>query len=1001
MANANAQTHDIDLASPNLNLDKYKLGVSQFDGFNYRNSPFISHEIKNLYTKDVSKSNSDWFDTNNDRGDKYYISNDNKTLIKKDGHTGTETIIHSFTNTVSMHQSDVRILFISNTWKVYVEDNTVKIQFLIKIDDELLDPALLGNTRTGNDEYYIVENNNASQWSLYTLAIFCIKSDKKTLYADFVCVDTHQYIIPDTNITVTSVSPTLITAGQIADVVCGAAYENYIDTTHYTNPTNRLIVESTFLFGINIKINTTNNSDSSYRLGYLQSFRQRQVWTGEHTSSNTYTYNTILNIYSTIDSNPLVDYVAFAANNYYMIFACTPIKNTNQICHWGYLNKDCFNSFSSSSGTNFVKENYIKKPNSITNNNISIRFYDKCKAITYGEYTGDNGVHTPYYIYSVNNKLHYTYIPSWFGGDTAIPEPIKYGFYDDIFEAIYYGQTKIKLVIYNGVVANIVVSRDNTGCVALFPWFYIDKLNGIELKQDENKVNIYYEKNRQSYYATINLAGTSLDFEVFRNRYLLFNSIEYLNCYDVVDNKFMHYSDGVISIPISDEILGNCQTAIGEQRNSLTDVICYGACAAAYSAAYEADKNVFPGIQTLPFISFYPQTLINYITTDIIPKDIVFSNAKTYGYYFYLDDNQNGDSLVALYSSTLSPNGSILAGLEIGDAYPIDQNGNMLLPIPIATTFDENDISIIAKINKYISMQQVTIPRQGGTVYAIYYILQAQEEFDMLFAIQNQLFAISNNDIYSVSLQNNIFVWGKVICSCKNLVFLCSTPISAFFWSPLNNTIYQFQGDNLFHRGQTIDEIDKIYVVRYNVATNDIVMCCDNYTIILSEQYAYKIENYKQGNISYPYKDVFFGKSFIGLRNDVVTTFISYRSDINNVSSGYSKQKIIVKTQLYGLDNNMLSETDCVYIRVFNAENETGSQSVKVSGFTLTDTKRDLIEREYVINQSDWDEKKTYYIRYQPTFQKALGIQIDIESTVPITYIGVSNIPDTKMITKI
>ena len=104
----------------------------------------------------------------------------------------------------------------------------------------------------------------------------------------------------------------------------------------------------------------------------------------------------------------------------------------------------------------------------------------------------------------------------------------------------------------------------------------------------------------------------------------------------------------------------------------------------------------------------------------------------------------------------------------------------------------------------------------------------------------------------------------------------------------------------------------------------------------------------------------------------------------------------------------MLSETDCVYIRVFNAENEQTAQTVKVGGFTLTD-KKTLLENNpatgnmkvFTINPSDWTDDGSYYIRYQPTYQKALGIQIEIESTVPITYIGVSNIPDTKMITKL
>lgn len=1029
MANANAQTHDIDLASPNLNLDKYKLGVSQFEGFNYRNSPFISHEIKNLYRKQID-GGSNCFVNPEDYNDIYKIDNDNKFYRKNPNVFGDDNyhLIKTFNCTMDNMSEyiDEYLLHISEYFKVTYNRESKKIiiyNYFFNRTEEI-------NYDGYVDDSYFYEIRPAGQ-ELHnqTIAMAFVSADKTSVFVKAVSFTDKTLANFDRIWDWVSYTASIKNENEFATIT-SVDFVNYFQDNY--NGYIGIFINCCYTITEEIYQETTETRTSQANTiitksrEFISSNQSRQS-AGALAIRLSYTVNTVdendygiprSDLIKTINNRSIAEYL-FLGSVDNIFYSALLRKDTDPIVGFPIDGTITNNNISSTYKYGDIS-NTKQWENTEIRKSTNIMCDGRFKTVTYGTWNGTYNKDVPVYVLWVGHQHN---IQSGVSQNTPPPQIVNtmantlaespfptLSFYERIgniyggdFWIVYYNREIANIVFAKETYKNIIYDNMTTymkvvpcATTALFPWFSIDKIIGTQRQYSNNSYsdicNIYTKDTKGKIYKTTIHSNNptpkpQLKMSPFLNRYLLFNSLDYYNCYDIQNNVLMHYADGLISIPI---------TFVPHYHNSANYQFAVGAVAASYSTPYQADGNVFPGIQADAQIQVYEFQKIIFELADasVYDDELINNDSVSYGYYFYLDAT-GVESKVGLFTSAIatSKKGQIkVFDLGRGAKYPIEEN-NMLYSIPLFPVFDESNIAIICNINGFVKMSQVTLPRQGGKIFAIYYLMQEQEDFDYLFAIQNQLFTISENYIYRASVSNNIFNWGEVVCSCENLIYLCSTPLSAFFWSPKNKTIYQFQGDNLFHRGQCIDEIDSIIDVSYNPATNDVVMITDQYVIVLSEQYAFKINHISNSNL---FNKIKFCNKCFALFNNTDCYLYSY-----NKYTGFSKQNIIVKTQLYGLGDNMLSETDCVFIRVFNAENEQTAQTVKVKGFTLTDNQTPLLERTFTITSSDWTDDGSYYIRYQPTYQKALGIQIEIESSVPITYIGVSNIPDTKMITKI
>ena len=103
---------------------------------------------------------------------------------------------------------------------------------------------------------------------------------------------------------------------------------------------------------------------------------------------------------------------------------------------------------------------------------------------------------------------------------------------------------------------------------------------------------------------------------------------------------------------------------------------------------------------------------------------------------------------------------------------------------------------------------------------------------------------------------------------------------------------------------------------------------------------------------------------------------------------------IKLTTSFYGLGNENTAVFDCWYIRLYSQDRKAGK--LKLSANTLTNigvkSQRKVVE---VTSQMFDKETGTALVRFQPQFQAAAGMQLDIESDTPISEIVVSLQPDT------
>lgn len=967
MANANAQTHDIDLASPNLNLDKYQLGVSQFDGFNYRNSPFISHEIKNLYTKQTTLTATDAFCIDGD-----IISLRGRSIYRND------TLIHSFASAVNYYNL--------NDIKKYYYDNYNQIFAAPKYIDGYLYYLTYNNTdcylrriTLQNLKSKIYPINNVTTFQLYTNILKIIDIDwivpqpftsprnRYVLTYFYIDTATFYYFVAHPNWR----QPIRGEFNDTRDYKI-VVQENDYNIFLLSEESNGIpIVRGGYRLSNDSVV--TYFSEADYNSAKLQMSNISGVTDGYYTCLKNfipYKYGFVLSplglsteVFNNIPNINTSKIVAFSGK---MIseplqgLCCRVdhiLSDYQQLNTWFFLSEHpaVFNK------THFVFDYY-------------------CPCIPFGFFNGYNvydDEHDKYaLIYAVGNTnrifIKSTIIQYVVGRDTGMDGYCEEFVNDNQFIRLLYNNCVLTGVsaLYNNE-AYLGATLDEIGASYLF------EDNIISNVYDVKHNSIIFDTNKNLWFITVNTNNNIEKLQIFQKRYVIGQTADYLNCYDLKENKLTHIADD----------WNNRFVYINEGGTLRTD-----AFAASIGAFFQTDyeqysiKHTFPGRQAnAVFIRRIATTATPQLHNCYISEIFNKSNVYLYGIDVFVSEGE--ESLTPKYVFTYPYFGILY---ETNLAYT-NLDGNLQEPIPIIADYDNSNIIPIVNM-----LETTTLLFPIGTTYfALYYLLMVQENTDSIFTIQSNIYGVNDGVIYSLNYKDGIISVNKQIAKCNNLRFLCSTPISAFFWSYFNNTIYQFQGDCLLHRGQVIDEINDILYIDYIEATNDIIMCCDTYTIVLSEQYAYKIDGqYSFCDIDNEY---YYLKKFTN--TGVTILQIAYKPYLD-----FTKQNIIVRTQLYGLADNQLSETDCVYVRVFNAEHETRPQTVTIGGFALTDKKTNFTAQTYTITTNGdlkWGEDWTCYLRYQPTFQKALGIQIEIESTVPITYIGVSNIPDTKMITKL
>lgn len=308
-----------------------------------------------------------------------------------------------------------------------------------------------------------------------------------------------------------------------------------------------------------------------------------------------------------------------------------------------------------------------------------------------------------------------------------------------------------------------------------------------------------------------------------------------------------------------------------------------------------------------------------------------------------------------------------------GTLYPIDSNGNVVLPV-----------SINAEIIRGYSNNDMV--KERGSVYPLmyynnnmktytYFLLSAIENVDTVFSLQGQQYTTDDNSIYAVNFNNGVVSNVMPVCYKKNMEFKGTLPTQAVFWSRFNKTFYSFTGDRILSKMFEASDINEIYYVGQNSASLSLWFCTDNGIYIISDTDMYKLD---------------FISHYVSFKDKtaLIVTDNGTNKETHAISlylePGEQGEMIPVKfqTAFYGLGSELKAVMDCWYIRLYDPDRIEGNLKVKVN--TITDITRHTEEKSYPISPSDYDDNNMIYIKYQPKYQECVAMQLELESNIGI-----------------
>lgn len=535
----------------------------------------------------------------------------------------------------------------------------------------------------------------------------------------------------------------------------------------------------------------------------------------------------------------------------------------------------------------------------------------------------------------------------------------------------------LRLLYTAGQLSNISIAEQGYRGSILLPW---NSISDAYIDSD----SIFFEDRLSGKWYYVNFSAQPT-FNVYRNRYLIFNVGDYFNCYDTQENKWYHVADD-----------WNNRLTFGQVANP-TSVPGYW-LATGVNSNYISDKNPFAGYQSAVLFHKLQSTYSNLIITS--------GPYETIGYRSRVDDSD--EEVISYLDVYKSVRITESATDQASNTTPIyvcswsnqayirnfmgllwtSEFGNILLNPPLFSKYRTDMFTLVDMRGikaPLINDQQVEV--------VLYYALSASDSYENMFCIQNMFFLISDGYIWSIDLIDGLIQNPKKIVDVRMMKYIACNQVAAYFWSSDTKTIYMFTGDAILKPMKGCSIFSEIYDSYYKANSQEVFILTDNGVYIGNSNYMYRIPGL--------WDTVFQTNYGFALRSS--TQLIAY--------SYYKNDKMTVKiptmleTMLYGAGDNIVSTTDCIYVRLYNSDmTDESDRTVKITGYTLTDIATPLQEdyKEYTIKHEDWDTKNhTYYLRYQPTYQKGIGMRIRIEADESIVYVGFGNIANTLQISKL
>ena len=493
----------------------------------------------------------------------------------------------------------------------------------------------------------------------------------------------------------------------------------------------------------------------------------------------------------------------------------------------------------------------------------------------------------------------------------------------------------------------------------------IDSNYPVIVSEQNGVTHIYYKDVYSWNYIKVTSDTDEATMKVINGQYILLNTIDYYNCYNMANGKWYHFGSdwndrAIFTCSISDS------GTLDEYKNNQESWFF----ASAQGANYESldipfISTIFPACAA--FFSKKAQNMQCHLLAGATPNDqdidIYYGKNSEYGnapLYRYSMDYANSDAI--RYTNNKLENTNYAFSFTI-------------IPSIFARFIDGfiNQGIVIDNNHSYLQIYA----NNTRPIFAIKFQSQL-EGVTSAFIIQGQYFVVINNCIYK-------YVDGMTtaIVNVGDMEFIGNNPYVALFWSGTNRTLYRFAGDNNITPISQANEISRIVYTSFNPNTMALYIITDKCILIYGQDTLIRLP-YTQYNSCFPLRD---GVAFSG---EGETMEISY-----NPKEGFDILPIDIETELYGYGNSIKAVNDTVYIRL--VRNGTLSEGVvTVQSETLNEGMTVSESKDFNINKFMWDKNSnTIFLRYQPKAQAATGFRVRIKSPFAIATLQIGSTVET------
>ncbi len=461
------------------------------------------------------------------------------------------------------------------------------------------------------------------------------------------------------------------------------------------------------------------------------------------------------------------------------------------------------------------------------------------------------------------------------------------------------------------------------------------------------------------------------EYLIFNNRYFIINTSDYWNAYDMQEKKVVHWASDW-----NNRIMRGTNDYFKTFDEVYTEDPSTYYIASGENVIYnQSNDNIVSSLFSVNTLGYARGDDILFLDANNGSIDYFESDSTTPKYrYTHKNDSNKFNNKLVVNALTVS--------------YPLSTSNTIYYyNIPLLyeavygqnnSIFIENGENISKLLNKNDGVNIITLSSSSSSGNIPF--------LQNLFIIQTMPYAVIKDHIYSLEISSGVYSNLECIVSTAGMTYLGSTTSTAYFWSPINRSIYTFTGDAILKQITTLSKISNVYNHWYNPTTQTIYLGTDDGLYMLGSKNMYKQQFYNVVDVLFADDKTYI----IDKPNDYITYCIAHEYFTNSKTN-----RVRLDTGLYG-DGNTPYTIARWSFKLFNSNHFGGV--FKIKSYSLSDVgKIEKREKVFNIKTSDWDKDFDYIlINYAPENNKGIGLGISLESDFLISEIIASTDNNTQ-----